>query len=309
MARDADILRESSPHRRFVALGLGALPFLFVPLAGLQRIYVGRIKTGILWLLTFGLLGIGQLIDMVMIALGQFRDGRGRRVLAWATGAADHLSKPVNEYSAVLRETWSASRVGYRLGNLFLNLVGALLLVTTLMAGIALVIRFPDAIGAGVVPNIGLEIERELGMRDWPLLANNIIAFFVVVLSALTATVLLLARRQSGIWHMLRVPLAGVGFMAAVHFIGMAFSFGQQWQTVGMLVQDRLIGQAMLTAFRRAPFGSVWPPLIFGCVLLVAAIFVLAWPADRPAGKESAGKLTTSRDALAAASAHGARID
>jgi hypothetical protein len=89
---------------------------------------------------------------------------------------------------------------------------------------------------------------------------------------------------------MLRVPLAGVGFLASVYFIGMAFSFGRQWDTVGMLVQDRLIGQAVLTAFRPDPFTSQWPPLIFGCALLVAAMFVLAWPATRPAAKENTGR-------------------
>lgn len=36
-------------------------------LAGLHRLYNGQIRTGILWLLTFGLFGMGQLADLVLI--------------------------------------------------------------------------------------------------------------------------------------------------------------------------------------------------------------------------------------------------
>ena len=40
---------------------------VFVGLAGIHRIYAGKVFTGILWLLTGGLLLIGQIIDLVLI--------------------------------------------------------------------------------------------------------------------------------------------------------------------------------------------------------------------------------------------------
>ena len=44
---------------------------------GIHRFYVGKIGTGILMLLTLGGLGIWTLIDIIMIAVGSFKDKNG----------------------------------------------------------------------------------------------------------------------------------------------------------------------------------------------------------------------------------------
>lgn len=70
-----------SPYKRLWALLLAC--GIFLGPAGLHRFYVGKIGTGILWLFTFGLFGIGQLIDFILILTGSFRDCYGFPLVMW----------------------------------------------------------------------------------------------------------------------------------------------------------------------------------------------------------------------------------
>lgn len=50
---------------------------LFLGTLGVHRFYVGKIGTGILMLLTLGGLGIWELVDLIVIAVGSFKDKNG----------------------------------------------------------------------------------------------------------------------------------------------------------------------------------------------------------------------------------------
>jgi len=50
---------------------------------GAHRFFVGKIGTGILWIFTLGFLGIGTLIDLIMIIVGAFKDKDGLPLVEW----------------------------------------------------------------------------------------------------------------------------------------------------------------------------------------------------------------------------------
>lgn len=54
---------------------------LFLGMFGIHRFYVGKVFTGIIWLLTLGLCGIGWVLDLLVILFGGFKDKAGQRLV------------------------------------------------------------------------------------------------------------------------------------------------------------------------------------------------------------------------------------
>lgn len=72
---------EASTYSRGMALILAFVACFGV--SGIHRFYVGKIGTGILWLLTGGCFGIGTLVDIIMIVSGSFTDIDGKCLTDW----------------------------------------------------------------------------------------------------------------------------------------------------------------------------------------------------------------------------------
>ena len=60
---------------------MDTLPFRQIVLCLLYT--SGKVGTGILWLLTLGILGIGALVDFIMIIVGSFKDKDGKVLAEW----------------------------------------------------------------------------------------------------------------------------------------------------------------------------------------------------------------------------------
>ncbi len=65
--------KKVSPYDWFTTILLAILCGGF----GIHRFYVGKTETGLIWLLTGGILGVGTIYDVVMLATGKFTDGKG----------------------------------------------------------------------------------------------------------------------------------------------------------------------------------------------------------------------------------------
>ncbi len=71
---------EISPRSHLSTLVLSLAP-CFVCLFGLHRFYAGKFWTGLLCFVTFGWLGIGQVVYIIFIICGRFRDKQGRLII------------------------------------------------------------------------------------------------------------------------------------------------------------------------------------------------------------------------------------
>lgn len=69
-------LTEKSPKSRGAAIVL----CIFLGTLGIHRFYTEKVGTGILWLLTGGLFGIGVIVDFFMLLFGGFKDADGLRL-------------------------------------------------------------------------------------------------------------------------------------------------------------------------------------------------------------------------------------
>jgi hypothetical protein len=72
-----DVPVGDSPYSRLIAFLLCLPPF---GLAGFHRFYVKKTDTGLVWLCSLGLLGVGWVLDLTALSLGLFKDAHGRRL-------------------------------------------------------------------------------------------------------------------------------------------------------------------------------------------------------------------------------------
>lgn len=77
VSADPIVSEVAVPVRSQKSKGVALVLCVLLGYMGIHRFYVGKIGTGILWLLTLGCFGIGWIVDIVMLCCNKFADKSG----------------------------------------------------------------------------------------------------------------------------------------------------------------------------------------------------------------------------------------
>lgn len=293
-----------SPAKRLTA-SLLIVPGIF-GLCGLHRFYVGKIGTGILWLFTWGLFGIGQLIDVILILAGQFKDSNGLTLAAWSDSdraratASSVPSQPGNgvtppaaipvdaekpQPQAVVAEPPSWPSYGstgtiYQpfdpVGGLFAA-VGHILALAAILIGLAIGLHLPavaNAVWSQEEPV--LELQRVLG-DSWPHVVEQAGTMLIVMLLFMAAILIMVGRRKSGPAHLIRALLGLVGFFWAIQLFRSEVMSQGEVQNIVDLFRQNQAGPALDRLF--GAFGQ--EQAVVAAVIMLISVLVLSWPPRR----------------------------
>ncbi|MEQ9452977.1 MAG: serine/threonine-protein kinase [Phycisphaeraceae bacterium] len=277
-----------SPRSRLLALIFVAAPMTMVPIFGLHRFYAGKIGTGILWLLTGGLLGIGQLIDGLFIVAGHFEDGHDRRVRTWWPGGRRAVRR---EMASATNRSGEVASGGSRwtpadyVGSAVSAILGLLAYVTLLAsAAVAAVWLFglPYAVSA-FDPALDMDgVAFDLfGNSDWQRGILALVPPVSITLLLSGVTMLTLARRLYGVGHMIRgilgVAMISLAVLPAADLFGQPSNTESIWLGVTQRVSEHHVPDAVFFFFQSMSL----PELVIAQVFVLIGVLFIAWPARR----------------------------
>jgi hypothetical protein len=299
-----------SPCQRSTALLLAIIGPMF-GLSGLHRFYVGKIGTGILWLFTWGLAGVGQLIDIIVIATGQFKDRNELPLVLWhdrkevetmvppspVQPAAPTPQPPAPaqrfEEAKAVAETpqpqpapyqppsWpsytSSGSILYEpwdpISGLFAA-VGHIFALAAILIGLTLGLHLPS-VAAAAWPEA--DPVRMLGQAlgsNWPRIVEQAGGMLIAALLFLAAVLIMIGRRRYGPAHLIRA-LAGLGgFFWAIQLFRSETISTEAVQRMVDLIQQNQAGSALEILFRAF---SQEEAIVAG-VIMLASVLILSWP-------------------------------
>jgi hypothetical protein len=256
-----------------------------------------------LWFLTGGVFLIGQIIDMIMILTGQFKDCYGLPLMIWHNesepGAKKVGFKPVGQPSNPVHDVAVAANqpvekvraaedspkpparpvptttVVYEPFHPFAFLfsgIGFILVFIAIVVGLAVSLHTPYLVAAGV-PDLAKELDQAFGYSQWPDLFMRLGMVVTATLLLLAAVFVIIGRRHSGACHLIRGVLGLAGLLAAVMWLSDGISHG--FRVGAEAVSPQQIGPLLESVLQNSRNEEV----LFAGVFFLVSVVILAWPA------------------------------
>lgn len=247
----------------------------FIGIAGLHRFATGRRVSGIAWLLTGGLFGIGTIVDLILLVTGSFKDAYERPVLSWdwqipstqrpvpALNAITSPAKPVNAFSSVPK------RIPFR--SLAYSFVGMLTAAFGFFAAVFLSARAVDL--AMEWPDVSQSITEVFGSNRWNSTAEQLLMMMAVGGMLLGSALMAVGRARFGAGHVLRL-LFGMGALALTCVIGHEFFYRIDMTAIVESIQRGVIGPFLEEIVNNKSIAVLFPTTMF----FATGVALVAWP-------------------------------
>ncbi|MEN9214852.1 MAG: NINE protein [Gloeomargarita sp. DG_1_5_bins_55] len=241
----------------------------FVGLCGLHRLYLGQVLPGLLWLLTLGLCGLGQLVDVFFIPSLTQAANRRRGIVPTVPAAASVSVSPPGQQPAILRSFRAELSV------LWLALVGVFLVLIS-----SLVLAASVWEGLGTVGQYGLLWLYTLGFGGmaWWLRSQDHVPLTALMLQVVTVLLI-----PINFWTMDRLALWSQGSPLLPLLAGLTLT------GLGLGLQGRAampwgLGWVLLLPWLQSGWqndGVIYSTVYAGSLLTAAVLFrgrQAAWP-------------------------------
>ncbi len=271
-----------SEHRRLWATLLSFGWFFGV--CGLHRFYVGKIGTGLLWFFTGGFFGIGQLIDVIMIVSGQFKDKEGRTLIVW--DKLSELSQMAPSRLEPFRITsrdipyepissdQSASKSGVGLGRVLVGGLAALATLAAIVLGMGVALQVPQLLAANALDTtLSNELHDLFGNENWPETMQQTMHWAMLGLVGFATLLALINRRSTSLMHAGRAGLGFAGVVAAMMFAKQAVA-PIAWTEIDYFFKNDKVGLGLNQIFAAMNEGQ----LLIAAGVLIASLTMLVWP-------------------------------